>query len=168
MAEFVDTDCLQFLVSLRTTPVMELQPQISILGIHRKPIPDDSVLAGYEGFLPGPDRAKRVRAYLSRIVLVEALVTNADSDFDPYAIKQSSMSDEFRVSSVVFLTPEGDKLLVDGGEELPCDQKTFRFAMYLHAWDDDEPLMSSCGQCNLPEFTPMPERLQRLVMFRGD
>jgi hypothetical protein len=147
---------------------MELQPQITILGIHRKPIPDDSVLAMNEGFAPGPDRAERVRAYLSRIVLVEALVTNADSDFDPYAIKQSSMSDEFRVSSVVFLTPEGDKLLADGDEELPLEQKTFRFAMYLHAWNDDEPLMSSCGECDLPEFTPMPERLQQLVTFHSD
>jgi hypothetical protein len=99
---------------------------------------------------------------------VEALVTNADSEFDAYAIKQPSMSNMFRVSLVVFLTPEGDRLLVDELEERPPGHKTFRVAMYLHDWKDNEPLMSSYGECDLPEFTPMPERLQGFVTFRGD
>lgn len=145
---------------------MESHPNVSILGIHRMLIPDDSVLAMNEGLAVKPLIEKCRREYLSKIVLVEALVTNADSTFDAYSIKQSSMSDEFRVSPVMFLTPEGDRLLVDGFEELPPGHDTFRVAMYLHCWKDHEPLMSCYGECHLPEFTPMPERLERFVTFR--
>lgn len=151
-------------------PLMEQTPQVTVIGIHRIPITDELVKGTWESFRPPSVTTEAfVRSFLNGVVLVEVLVTNADSAFDEYDIKQPSSSQSFRSwLDGVFLTPDGNELLAEPGYSPPSGHDTFRVAMWLRDWKDDEPLQSSYGQCDLPEFTPMPERLERLVPYSGD
>lgn len=149
---------------------METSPKITVLGIHRIPITDGLVKDVIISF--GPPSAEveaHVRSFLSRVVLVELLVENPNSTFDEVDIKQPSTSGMLRsFFDGVFLAPDGSDVLAAAGDELPEGHDTFRVAIWLRDWKDDEPLLTSYGPRDLPEFTPMPERLQRLVPYVGD
>ncbi len=149
---------------------MEQKPKVTVIGIHRIPITDDLVKSVWDSLRPPSAGTEAfVRSFLRGVVLVEVLVTNADSGFDKYDIKQPSTSDSLRsFLDGVFLSPDGSNLLAEPGDEPPSRPDTFRLAMWLRDWKDNKPLLSSYGQCDLPEFTSMPERLQHLVPYSGD
>ncbi len=149
---------------------MEKSPKITVLGIHRIPITDELVQNVIISFgPPSVETEAHVRSFLTRVILVEVLVENPDSVFDEFDIRQPSTSSMLRSCfDGVFLTPDGNDLLAAAGDELPEGHDIFRVAMWLRAWRDDEPLLTSYGPCDLPEFTPMPERLERLVPYYGD
>lgn len=149
---------------------MATVPKVRVIGIHRMRVTEEAVNNVIISFgPPTPETRTFVRSFLSRVVLVETLVMDADSTFDAFDIKQPSSSDMLRsFFDAVFLTPDGSDLLVDAGESLPPGHSTFRVAVWFRDWKDNEPLISSYGQCDLPEFTPLPERLERLVPYFSD
>jgi hypothetical protein len=114
-------------------------------------------------------RAEEFRSLMDDAVMIEALVTRPDENFDIGAFVQPDPTrpePNWQVAwNERFFTPDGEALIeLDRGQRFPSEPQ-FRIAFVIHFWKPDAPLRSSYGDLPLPRIQPLPERLWRLAPY---
>lgn len=145
--------------------------KVEIIGVYSLPVTDDliSTQTGELYDAPSASQVEQVRQQLRSTVLVEALVTDADAEFNigDFAQEDPALPRENWQApyAEALLTPDGEGLLVRRWGSLPPSTSNFRVAFYMHYWKPGRPLLSSYGSVATPPPTAMPERLAKLVPY---
>lgn len=151
------------------------QPQIAILGAYRLEVTKSLIKQQFEELFDyemSEDQLREALLHcihqLHSVVLLELLVENCDARFrlDDFTQQIDAVPrDSWQAPwSEVYLTADGESLLVESGQPLP-GVDTFRVAFFLHYFQPDRPLLSSYGPLECPAIMDMPPRLTRLVPF---
>ena len=101
-------------------------------------------------------------ADLQTCALFEVEVTGNDREFDPADFENPDTG--FCGWEPAFLSLDGSNVLFEGSSA-PPDVKDFRVAFYVHEWQGPGRLVGPTGELDLPEFTPVPERLWTLAPY---
>jgi hypothetical protein len=147
------------------------EPTIQVLGVYALPVTEEllqeqmNILYGED--LKGDDlrqAKRRCRKQFPSVVLVEALVRDADDRFDAGDFSQplpGVARDNWQAAwAETYLSLDGESRLDD-----PSKVNGFRVAFFMHFWEPDKPLLSSYGELGCPAVSEMPERLRRLVPY---
>ena len=106
---------------------------------------------------------------MAEAVVVEALVSHADANFDIGAFVQpdpSQREGRWQVAwNEKFLTVDGETLHEKQTWGEAPDIEQFRIVFVIHFWKPNLPLHSSYGELALPPIQPLPERLWRLAPY---
>jgi hypothetical protein len=101
--------------------------------------------------------------------LIEVLVNARSSDFDVGKFTQENPSlpqDSWQVAwNEHYLNERGDTVIGDYFEKPSDDIESTRLVFYLFGVDFERPLLTPFGPVRLPEPTPMPKRLEKIVHF---
>jgi len=143
-------------------------PAIQILGVYRVPPTDalfqkamDLKFADIELSDSQRQQAEAsVKAELSSVVLIEALIENRDGRFDLGDFAQPE-SDQTAYDEA-FLSLDGKSVL---SRLRAPDVEPLRLTFFVHFFDPESPLMTSYGELALPPVQEMPERLQVLAPY---
>lgn len=100
--------------------------------------------------------ADETQRELQQAALFEIEVTDSDGTFDI-----SEIEGAWEPS---FLSPDGSMLLELLGLS-PVNTQSFRVAFWIHQWSEGNELIGSNGPLELPQFSPMPERLWTLAPY---
>jgi hypothetical protein len=141
---------------------------VNVLGVYRVPFSDELFEAAmnikYGGIEPSflnKRRAKKsVKEELSSVVLIETMVTNPDEKFDIGDFGQPN-SDQAPYDEA-YLSLDGDRILSRFDKP---DGDKIRITFFLHYYNPQQPLTSSCGDLSCPPIEDMPKRLKELVPY---
>ena len=148
-------------------------PQIRVLGVYRNLVTEEllqeqfQILYDYEMSEADRRRAYRnCRDQLDSVVLIELLVNTNGHPFNPGDLTQwcdGLPMDSWQAPwAEAYLSLDGKSLLVERGAS-PPNVERFRYAFFLHVWQQHKPLLTSQGELDCPRPVEMPERLRRLV-----
>jgi hypothetical protein len=141
------------------------EPSIEILGVYKPHIPEET----YQEQWQVTESDEYTKEHFDALVLVEAIVHNADDQFDLSKIgQQPPHSDDPKC----FMVPYDEALLSSDGEtliqrEMNCVHGTgaLRFAFYLHLYDPSKLLETCYGPIHCPAVQPVPDRLKKLIPY---
>lgn len=118
------------------------------------------------------DRLKVEKEYhdlMAEAVVVEALVSHADANFDIGAFGQPDPPQREGLWQVAwnekFLTVDGETLHDKQTLGEAPDEEQFRVVFVIHFWKPHLPLHSSYGELASPPIQPVPERLWRVAPY---
>jgi hypothetical protein len=141
-------------------------PRLTILGVYRPAISKETWQEQWE--LTGDD--EQTRSHFDKLVLIEGVVEGLNERFDLAAFGQ--MHPEHPDDRESMLVGYDEALLSADGEtliqrEMDCVNGTgpLRFAVYLHLYDPERPLLWQCGEVTCPPKTDAPARLMKLMPY---
>lgn len=100
--------------------------------------------------------AEETQRELQQAALFEIEVADSDGTFN--------VSDIEGAWEPSFLSPDGAMLLECLGLS-PANSKSFRVAFWIHQWSEGNELVGPDGPIELPQFSPVPERLWKLAPY---
>ena len=147
-------------------------PKVELIGVYQLPVTDQLIAEQTElvyGTKPSSEAISHVRKQLASTVLVEVLVSDADSRFKVSDFTQPDGQlppENWQVAwAEAFLSADGQRLMAERWDSAPAGLTSFRVAFYIHFYKAGEPLLSSYGSLTATLALPMPERLAQLVPY---
>jgi len=144
------------------------EPRLTIAGVYRPQISAETWREQYEV----TDDDAQTREHFDRLVLIEAIVEGLTEPFD--MSKFGQMQAEFPDDPSRMMVGYDEGLLSLDGEtliqrEMDCVQGTgpLRFAVYLHLYDPERPLLWQGGEVMCPPVEDMPVRLLLLMPYNA-
>lgn len=141
--------------------------RIEILGIYRLPITEalvkEAIETQYGEDLSPEELAiadKQARTQLQSVVLVEAMVFDADDSFDVGDFQQP---DSDQAAYDEHFLHENGITAYDSWE--PPSDAVFRVTFFYHYYDSSKPFLTSYGMVKCPDVQDMPERLKELSPY---
>ena len=141
---------------------------MTIAGVYRPQISAETWREQYEV----TDDDAQTREHFDRLVLIEAIVEGLTEPFD--MSKFGQMQAEFPDDPSRMMVGYDEGLLSLDGEtliqrEMDCVQGTgpLRFAVYLHLYDPERPLLWQGGEVMCPPVEDMPVRLLLLMPYNA-
>jgi len=144
------------------------EPQLTILGIYR---PVVSAETWQEQFEVTEDKDETTE-HFAKLVLIEALVENLDEPFDMAKFGQMSAEapDDPQRMQVGYdeclLSSDGESL-VERNMDCVHGSGSLRFAVYLHLYDPDRPLLWQKGEIAAQLTQEVPVRLAMLMPYNA-
>lgn len=108
---------------------------------------------------------EELREELSHIVIIELLVYDPDENFDLGEFTQDwDLPEGLRQVPYLeaYLSLDGETIV---SEDEPPNMNPLRVAFFLHYYKPERPLYTPYGVVQLPEPSPMPERLRKLMKY---
>jgi hypothetical protein len=144
------------------------EPRLTIAGVYRPQISAETWREQYEV----TDDDAQTREHFDRLLLIEAIVEGLTEPFD--MSKFGQMQAEFPDDPSRMMVGYDEGLLSLDGEtliqrEMDCVQGTgpLRFAVYLHLYDPERPLLWQGGEVMCPPVEDMPVRLLLLMPYNA-
>jgi hypothetical protein len=135
-------------------------PRLTIIGVYRPQISAETWQEQWEV----TDDDDHTREHFAKLVLIEAVVEGLTEPFE--MIKFGQMQVDFPNHPSRMMVGYDEGLLSFDGEtliqrEMDCVQGTgpLRFAVYLHLYDPERPLLWQGGEVMCPPVEDMPVRL---------
>ncbi len=148
------------------------EPSIECLGVYVVPCDDaqwrEDLDNSYRS-LGLFDDTKEYRRRLISIVLVEVIVSGANSSFDVGEFKQTMERAPDTYAQVAYdeaLLSEDGATVVEHRQGCASGVSGGRITFFLHYYDTTRPIQWSFGEFSCPEPLPMPGRLARLVPYQ--
>jgi hypothetical protein len=143
------------------------EPRLEILGVYRPRISKKTWKEQWR--VTGDD--VQTNSHFAALVLIEALVEDLDGVFEMGKLGQMdpNFPDDTRHMQVGYdeglLSIDGQTLIL---REMNCvhGTGTLRFAVYLHFYDPNRPLLWQAGNVNCPQIQDVSIRLARLMPYR--
>jgi hypothetical protein len=114
----------------------------------------------------------QTREHFDKLVLIEAVVEGLSEPFE--MIKLGQMQSEVPNDSSRMQVGYDEGLLSSDGEtliqrEMDCVRGSgrLRFAVYLHLYDPQKPLLWQCGEVTCPPVEDAPVRLSLLMPYNA-
>jgi hypothetical protein len=144
-------------------------PTVRVLGAYPVPFTDELFAAAMDMKYGGLELSRReqeaaeqaIRAELASIALIEAEVSDVDSEFDVTDFTQPD-SDQVPYDEA-YLSADGARVLTRGFD-VP-KERVLRLAFFLHFFDWALPLCTSYGEVPVPPPATMPSRLAALMPY---
>jgi hypothetical protein len=138
------------------------EPKLTVLGVYRPQISAETWQHQWD--VTGDDDA--TREHFEKLVLIEAIVEGLAEPFDMIKFGQvHAASGRAPVGyDEGLLSSDGEKLI---RREMDCLEGTgpLRFAVYLHEYDPQLPLLWQGGEVTCPPVAEMPVRLLMLMPY---
>jgi hypothetical protein len=142
--------------------MFEQGPTLLILGVYKPEIPEDV----YEEQWRATGSDEQTRAHFEQLVLIEAVLANADGNFKAIELGQP-YQDHFQCAYDEALLSADGQEIIDRSMDCVTGMGSLRFAFYLHFFDGEQPLRWSCGQVMCPPVQPVSDRLKNLVPYNA-
>jgi hypothetical protein len=148
------------------------EPQLTVIGVYRPQISAETWQEQWE--VTGNDEA--TREHFDKLVLVEAIVEGLDEPFEMIKFGQleAQQLEAHSIQPNQMQVGYDEGLLSFDGETLiqramDCVQGTgpLRFAVYLHLYDPQRPLLWQGGPVTCPPVEDMPVRLLLLMPYNA-
>lgn len=141
------------------------EPRLTVVGIYRPRISAETLQQQWQ--LSGDDHV--ARKHFEKLVLIEAVVEGLGESFDMSRFGQRQADNPRRMQSGYdegLLSADGELLIQ---REENCVQGTgpLRFAVYLHHYDPERPLLWQGGEVMCPPVQEVPVRLMRLMPYNA-
>lgn len=143
-------------------------PRLTIIGVYRPHISAETWQEQWEV----TDDDDHARDHFAKLVLIEAVVEGLTEPFE--MIKFGQMQIDFPNDPSRMMVGYDEGLLSFDGEtliqrEMDCVQGTgqLRFAVYLHLYDPERPLLWQGGEVMCPPVEDMPVRLSLLMPYNA-
>ena len=144
----------------------EAESKLTVLGVYRPHISAETWQEQWE--VTADDDA--TREHFDKLVLIEAMVEGLDAPFE--MIKFGQMHVDFPDDPRRMMVGYDEGLLSLDGEaliqrQMDCVQGTgtLRFAVYLHLYDPQRPLLWQRGEVTCPPVEDVPVRLSLLMPY---
>ena len=142
------------------------RPRLTIIGVYRPVISAGTWREQWK--VTGDDEA--THEHFHRLVLVEAVVEGLSGrfDFSKFGQMQPDHPDDPRYMQVGYdeglLSADGETLVQ---RKMNCVHGTgpLRFAVYLHLYDPERPLLWQAGEVTCPAVRDLPARLLMLMPY---
>lgn len=147
------------------------EPSIECLGVYVVPCDDGPWREDLDNWYRSLGLLNETEEYRKRvisIVLVEVVVSHANSSFDVGQFQQGMEKDE-RFPQVAYdeaLLSRDGLVVVERGLGCADGIVEGRLCFFLHYYDPTRSVQWSFGEFRCPKPVPMPERLARLVPYQ--
>lgn len=141
--------------------------KIEIVGVYKVPVTDELFQKAMETkfgtdlpFFEKIKAKKTVKAELSSVVLIEVIINNPSASIN---LSDFCQPDSDQVAhDEAFLSPDGASVL--SRSKMPAGDRV-RLTFFLHYFDPNKPIKSSCGILSASVPIEMPPRLRELVPY---
>jgi hypothetical protein len=144
------------------------EPRLTVLGVYRPQISAETWQEQWQ--VTGDD--EETREHFDKLVLIEAVVEGLSEPFE--MIKLGQMQVEFPNDRSRMMVGYDEGLLSADGEtliqrEMDCVRGSgpLRFAVYLHLYDPQRPLLWQGGEVTCPPVEDVPVRLSLLMPYNA-
>lgn len=145
-----------------------MEPKLTILGVYRPEIPQETWDEQWE-VTADDDETKN---HFAKLALIEGVVESPEGrmDFGKFGQMHLDAPDDPSRMMVGYdealLSADGETLIE---RDMDCVQGTgpLRFAVYLHFYDPERPIQWEHGAVNAPSIEPAPARLMALVPYNA-
>jgi hypothetical protein len=144
------------------------KPRLTVLGVYRPQISQET----WQEQWRVTDDDDATRAHFDKLVLIEAVVEDLAEPFE--MIKLGQMQAEFPNDPSRMMVGYDEGLLSSDGEtliqrDMDCVRGSgpLRFAVYLHLYDPERPLLWQGGEVTCPPIEDVPVRLSLLMPYNA-